>query len=764
MAAAIAVLYFNPFSPFGFEADKAIGLLALTPLLIWQGWRLRTLEQPAPDHGAVFAHTARLCALGAIAILVLTALMSIHPWTAWLGSPQRAFGIMTWLALSALCAVASRVWQPDVVLRGLALICTLASLYPLTQAMGLDPLNWHHSFDGRSFGSLGNPVFLGSVLALGTVLSAHALTHAGSRVMALAWAASLLLQVSALLATRSRAALIGTVCGLATLWLLHLRRRQRLMALALALMAGLTLTLLPGAGTRLRELVDTDGGSVAVRLSLWQQADQARSPASPLRGMHDVSDTHAGLRIWLGWGADAYHPTLLRERDAASQLLDQSMPGAEADRAHAWLLDTALAGGSALVLVLGMALFALLAGLLSLKRAALLWPLALLVLALIPQVPLLLRIALPLIAMAGMLAWILLSRATALEPLRAVLVAALVALFADLQPGFLHIASGILFAILGGLAWSTLRGPIPASDAARVLDRDALTACIALAALPILAAASLGLPAEPRWAAIWAALAMLPLIRTGAVGRLRWGVALTALLAALASFETSRCAQESCVLPPWWSLRAEHAASSDLLTQAAHALPYSAALAQALSAAPELSDAARRRYSADAVRLSPSSWRAWAAHARNQLAVDPGTAVIAAAHALRLARFTPPQRAEAALALAGLLPGLPLDAALATELLDALPQSPSTLRTRAFVQAQSGDTAAAIESYLAHLSLSAGDHPARRNLALLLAREGRSGEALEQARRVQAEDPNDRRARALVEALERAQAVPRKLD
>jgi putative inorganic carbon (HCO3(-)) transporter len=159
---------------------------------------------------------------------------------------------------------------------------TACALVALAQWVGLDPFvaaGWHPPIDGASirmrvYGTLGNPNFVGAVMAMSLPLTLATLAAASTtRVRWLAWAA-LATQAAALAATGSRGAVLGLGAAVAVYATLRWSRRVRLGLAAVGLFAGAAIALSPA-----RPLDTTAAG----RLHLWRIA-LPHAWESPLTG------------------------------------------------------------------------------------------------------------------------------------------------------------------------------------------------------------------------------------------------------------------------------------------------------------------------------------------------------------------------------------------------------------------------------------------------------------------------------------------------
>ncbi len=313
------------------------------------------------------------------ALTLLATATSILPLVSWQGSDARAQGAMTTLAYLTLALLARGLTLPQV--RRLAAAMALSGFGPAAygwlQRFGRDPLAWQQpDLAARVPGSLGNPIFLGALLAMTLPLSLYFLVRAlrpdavspvpvagTGRLLtpwrrrlpaALAWSAVAIVEAGGLLFTGSRgpfagllAALAALGLGLATAWARPLLRRLTLAAALLAAAALFAFNVLdpallghaPASGVgRLLSWSPAASGTAEVRLLIWR-------PALTL----------VAQRPLLGCGPDTLltcyypvYPTALRHLEA---------PNAVPDRTHDIYLDVAVETG-----LLGLGGFLLLIG------------------------------------------------------------------------------------------------------------------------------------------------------------------------------------------------------------------------------------------------------------------------------------------------------------------------------------------------------------------------------------------------------------------
>jgi tetratricopeptide (TPR) repeat protein len=236
LAAAVTIpLFFNISSIQMFERDKAL-ILKLLALLSSAAFLLKWIDaRPLAQNSAGGKKQTGLLrlpmvvpVLALVAVHILSSLFSILPSQSWWGLYERAQGTVVFSCYAILCLIVilelrtvSQLWrlQYAFVLTSLPI-----AAYTILQFFGWDPLPWGNEVQGRSSGSMGNPIFLGAYLAMIVPLTLSRLWDSlriaregderkHSRSLAWFYAAILAIQLSALLCTQSRGPLLGLAAG-----------------------------------------------------------------------------------------------------------------------------------------------------------------------------------------------------------------------------------------------------------------------------------------------------------------------------------------------------------------------------------------------------------------------------------------------------------------------------------------------------------------------------------------------------------------------
>lgn len=161
-----------------------------------------------------------------LVVMTLAAALGADDLYAWVGTPERHFGLLTW----ALCAVAFVVGirslpEIDSVAYSVVGLCAITGTYAIAEVAGWSPLHLAET-SGRPGGVLGSSAYLGALVCL-LVPICWGLVFDDHRPLPLRMVAALSAAVSfvALVASGARAAWVGAVVAL-ILGALRLRKRR----------------------------------------------------------------------------------------------------------------------------------------------------------------------------------------------------------------------------------------------------------------------------------------------------------------------------------------------------------------------------------------------------------------------------------------------------------------------------------------------------------------------------------------------------------
>lgn len=318
---------FDRFGPLRFLLVSALGFAVIAVGMVGGG-------------GSPFPRSVLLGAAALFGGLVLSTAAAADRWHALVGTPDRHFGLLTWVLCAGLFVVAHRRTTADpeatttAVLRALTVATLGVGLYSVAEILEVGSLDQDFAND-RIGGPWGQPAFLGAAMTIGIPASiAHARVEVGAmRVLATTAAG---LGTIALLNSQSRAAWVGL--ALTAVLLLVFRRHELHAALGpkrAGIGAGavvgvlLMVAVFTPAGARAWSLTDVSDGVVAGRIDEWQV------------GLRALADS--GTIGVLGHGPENYR-TVFGEHVDQAYVMDHGRD-TFTDRAHNSVLDVALAGG-----------------------------------------------------------------------------------------------------------------------------------------------------------------------------------------------------------------------------------------------------------------------------------------------------------------------------------------------------------------------------------------------------------------------------------
>ncbi len=323
------------YGPLRFALISAIGFLAIA--ISYGAGDQR--PQPLP-RWAVLGWTIL------VASMTISTILATDRWTALIGTPERHFGLITWLLLAGLFA-ASSMYPNSIVgpIRRAAMWSTaIAGLWAILEKLDV---GWFDSaFAGdRVGGPFGQPAFLGAAMVLLIpVCASRAFDPVAGRAARVLGGSSGLLGLVALGLSESRAAWVGFVLAVV---ILIVQRRQVVPGLVFAAFLAVVAIATP-IGDRAATLADVDSGVVAGRLDEWRVGSRA------------LTDTVTfGVT---GHGPEGYRTVFGRHVD--DQYVIDYGRDVITDRAHNGILDVALTGGFAasvglLLLQLGLGVTAI---------------------------------------------------------------------------------------------------------------------------------------------------------------------------------------------------------------------------------------------------------------------------------------------------------------------------------------------------------------------------------------------------------------------
>lgn len=297
-----------------------LGALLVLPVLVWPG-----LEQP-------FSVPRLWLIAGAGALVSILTIADGYPvparlwWLAclWVGSfvwsaamadlPSMPATLLGVTAPVFALSLARAGVSPSLVVRTQVIGATVVALVASLQWAGIDPfasLGWAPPVDGlsvrmRVYGTLGNPNFVGGLMAMSIPFAAALLAQSRTRMTALGVLVSLVLLLTALVATGSRGALLGLVAGTLTWALLRWSPRAVAACCVVVVMVGVAAARSPARPLQTtldgrvylwrvvaphalaQPLAGHGPGAVALRFPQWQRDADAQGLTDPrFRGLTD---------------------------------------------------------------------------------------------------------------------------------------------------------------------------------------------------------------------------------------------------------------------------------------------------------------------------------------------------------------------------------------------------------------------------------------------------------------------------------------------
>lgn len=352
LIAALAPVTLLSVDPWGWYPFGPVAWLAVSAL-VPAGAALVLARRPAR-----LAPAPTAVAAGLVAWLALAAAIGEDGLYAWVGTPERHLGVLTWVLALVAFVVGQTLGADDgrPVATGLIVAGLGVGAVATAEALGWEPAVL--DVDSRLSGTLGSPAYLGAAAALLLPALAGVAADAtwGRRHRVAAAIGAGVLAV-ALVGSGARAAWVGTAAAAAAVgWARReavaarvARRRGAAVALVGALAAALAVVVVAGpVGARLAGTFDADEPGGRGRLDEWRVA--ARVVAD-----HPVT----------GVGPEGYRIAFAEGVDADYERAHGRVP--QPDRAHSAPLDLALAGGLpaaaawlALVVLVGRAAVAVL--------------------------------------------------------------------------------------------------------------------------------------------------------------------------------------------------------------------------------------------------------------------------------------------------------------------------------------------------------------------------------------------------------------------
>jgi O-antigen ligase/Flp pilus assembly protein TadD len=303
-----------PFGPARFAVVSTSALLALAVALRTGGW---------------LAKGPALAWAGVLAIVAVSAVLGLDPLYAWIGTPERHFGVLTWALCGAtfvaghlLAHQGARVALPAVVAS-----VGLAGLWTAAEVLGFAPLALVGTGE-RPVATLGSSAYLGAAMVLLVpVTLGLALDPGRSRRLRYVAASAGASGGFALVVSGARAAWVGAlVAGVAVVVARRPPLRRVVPWVAGGAVTMVALAAVTGVVARVPDTLGDGGGGIGGRLDEWRVATSVLA-AHPLTGV----------------GPEGYRIAFGRHVDDAYEIDHGRDP--LPDRAHAAVLDVATTVG-----------------------------------------------------------------------------------------------------------------------------------------------------------------------------------------------------------------------------------------------------------------------------------------------------------------------------------------------------------------------------------------------------------------------------------
>ena len=342
---AAGTLTVNPWgwSPFGPARWLAVCVVALggaalafwTPLAFWTAAPSARAVPAATGRAGTLRVTRRAGLLWVIFLgwVTVASTVGVDPRLAWLGTPQRHFGALTWLLCFIMWAAGHRLIDDGdarTVVGTATAVCGAVGLWSTAELLGWQPIALSDA--GRLVGPLGSAAYLGAAAALLTPVAAGvAADRSWSIRLRVAAGGCAALGFVALIGSGARAAWVGFVLSAGvTGWARRPSRHsftlRRMAAVGGVAIAAVGLAFATGTASRVSGTLKTGQPGGASRVAEWRVATRVIL-AHPLTGVGPE-----GYRIAFGQAVDAgYQRTYGRT----------PLP----DRAHDSLLDVAATTG-----------------------------------------------------------------------------------------------------------------------------------------------------------------------------------------------------------------------------------------------------------------------------------------------------------------------------------------------------------------------------------------------------------------------------------
>lgn len=343
-------IFFNYFYPTNIDLNKLVIFKVFTLLLLFASvWRFSEFKLELNKN--IWRRMLPFILL--FIFLIVSLFFSVDIASSWIGSYTRHEGLISWLfyglwtILVALHLGEGTEVEKSIKIKRLFIVASvsgfLVSVYAILQLFGLDFVSWSEpaKLTGRAVSSFGQPNYLACWLLIIIPLSAYLFYTAKNNLGKIIWSLCFIVEISALLATGSRAAFL-TFLAVSVLWIFWFLAKKNILSrrkIFIIIFSSLVVALLFATflaisnPNRFQEFTDLKKGSASVRLELWKSGFNAFLQ-KPL----------------LGYGLENQSEVYVKYYKVDWALYGN--PNTYSDRAHNLILDTLLTGG-----IIGLGIF-----------------------------------------------------------------------------------------------------------------------------------------------------------------------------------------------------------------------------------------------------------------------------------------------------------------------------------------------------------------------------------------------------------------------
>lgn len=331
----------DAFGPLRFLVIPSAALLGCAAVFIGEPDTLRLPSRP------VFA-----LAVGFVGWIGVTTFTGVDRWHAFVGTPDRHFGWLTWIVLAVVVLAVGQLTERsiDLLLLAIVVATALVGVYSILELFDIGVVDRTFA-DDRIGGPFGQPAYLGAAMALAVPLCIGWTIDRSDVPGRVVGVAASLGGIVALLASQSRAAWVGVALAAAVTLVRNRRRiagaplRGIAAVTALVVVAAAATAALTPLGDRALSLTQLDGIADS-RSDEWAVASRALA-ANPI----------------LGTGPEGYRIVFGKHVDEAYAI--EHGRTVITDRAHNSLLDVGVTTGVPGLLAYGAILAAIVAGAIS---------------------------------------------------------------------------------------------------------------------------------------------------------------------------------------------------------------------------------------------------------------------------------------------------------------------------------------------------------------------------------------------------------------